>query len=139
MKWFRTNISQGSRLALLALVIQLGLTFGHVHAGHAQTVPVATRHVVRSAAMHTSRVALDAEAFRVVRTKTPSNDHSDHEGADGCAICAVLALAGVMLSVTPHALPAPHAAEFAYLITNTPPSELNCVDAAFQPRAPPIA
>jgi hypothetical protein len=32
MRWFRDNIGQGAWLALLALVINLGLSFGHVHA-----------------------------------------------------------------------------------------------------------
>ncbi len=31
MRWFRSNIRRGARLALLALGIQLALTFGHVH------------------------------------------------------------------------------------------------------------
>jgi len=32
MRWFRTNRQSGARLALIALVLQLVLTFGHVHA-----------------------------------------------------------------------------------------------------------
>jgi hypothetical protein len=32
MPWFRDHISRGSWLALLALAINIGLSFGHVHA-----------------------------------------------------------------------------------------------------------
>jgi len=31
MKWFRSHIKQGSRLALFALAIQFALSFGHFH------------------------------------------------------------------------------------------------------------
>ena len=33
MKWFRSNIKHGSRLALLALALVIGLSFGHFHGG----------------------------------------------------------------------------------------------------------
>jgi hypothetical protein len=32
MRWFRSNLNLGCRLALIAMVLQLVLTFGHVHA-----------------------------------------------------------------------------------------------------------
>ena len=39
MKWFRSNIKHGSRLALLALAIQFALSFGHFHGVAAQAAP----------------------------------------------------------------------------------------------------
>ena len=39
MKWFRSNIRHGSRLALLALAIQFVLSFGHFHGVAAQAAP----------------------------------------------------------------------------------------------------
>ena len=36
MKWFRSNIKTGSRLALFALAIQFALSFGHFHEAAAQ-------------------------------------------------------------------------------------------------------
>ena len=36
MRWFRSNIRVGSRLALFALAVQFLLSFGHFHAGSAQ-------------------------------------------------------------------------------------------------------
>jgi hypothetical protein len=40
MKWFRSNIKHGSRLALLALAVQFALSFGHFHGGAVQAAPV---------------------------------------------------------------------------------------------------
>ena len=39
MKWFRSNIKHGSRLALLALVLQFALSFGHFHGVIVQAAP----------------------------------------------------------------------------------------------------
>jgi len=41
MKWFRSNIRHGSRLALFALVVQLALSFGHFHGSAAQAAAAA--------------------------------------------------------------------------------------------------
>ena len=139
MKWFRANIRRGSRLALFALAIQFVLSFGHSHESFAQAAPDAARHVVRGAVTHVSHDAWDAVVSWVVRSKTPAGHHSDDGLADDCPICAVLALANAPLSATAPLLPAPQAAEFAYLITNATSVDLGCADAAFQPRAPPVA
>ena len=39
MKWFRSNIKAGSRLALFALAVQFVLAFGHFHSVAAQAAP----------------------------------------------------------------------------------------------------
>ena len=39
MKWFRSNIKHGSRLALFALAVQLALSFGHFHGVAAYAAP----------------------------------------------------------------------------------------------------
>ncbi|WP_426434364.1 DUF2946 domain-containing protein [Bradyrhizobium genosp. P] len=137
MKWFRANVRQGSRLALFALAIQFVLSFGHIHANHAQAAPSVARHVVHVTAMD-ARGAWHAIATLSVRSKTPSGHHSNDGLADDCPICAMLVLANAPLSATPPLLPARQAAGFAYLITNATSVDLNCVDAAFQPRAPPV-
>ena len=136
MKWFRANIRQGSRLALLALVIQFVLSFGHVHA---EAASAAARPIVQGTASHASRGAWHAIVSWVVPAKAPSGHHSGDGLADDCPICAVLALANAPLSVPPPSLPAPQAAAFAYLITNATPIDPTCTDTAFQPRAPPAA
>ena len=40
MKWFRKHLKHGSRLALFALAIQFGLSFGHFHEAAAQAVQI---------------------------------------------------------------------------------------------------
>jgi hypothetical protein len=39
MKWFRSNIKHGARLALFALALQFALSFGHFHGVAAQAAP----------------------------------------------------------------------------------------------------
>jgi hypothetical protein len=126
MKWFRSNIKQGSRLALFALAIQFVLSFGHFH-GVAQAAPAIDPGVALT--------AVDASP-----NQAPASDRdSDRHANDACAICAVIAMANTMLFATPPLLRLPQAAEFLYLATDAEFVHLNAVRVAFQPRAPPIS
>jgi hypothetical protein len=116
MKWFRSNIRHGSRLALFALAIQFALSFGHFHGIAAQAAP----------AIQASQQA-------------PSNPDSDQPSTDPCAICAVMALANATLFATPPVLLLPQAIEFLYLIADAEFVHLGAIRVAFQPRAPPAA
>jgi Protein of unknown function (DUF2946) len=115
MKWFRSNIKHGSRLALLALVVQFALSFGHFHGVAAQAAP----------------------AIQSAQPQPGSNHDSDQRTNDGCAICAVIALANTVLFATPPLLELPQAVEFLYLTTDAGFVHLNSARVAFQPRAPP--
>jgi hypothetical protein len=120
MKWFRSNIKRGSRLALFALAIQLGLSFGHFHGVAAQAA---------STVQSVSDTA-----------PQPSSPHdSDQHPNDGCAICAVIAMANAVLFATPPALQLPQAVEILYLATEAEFIHLDSAHAVFQPRAPPIS
>ena len=79
MRWFRGNERGTAWLALLALAVQLAVSFGHVH------VPDVHAGL-------TAGIAAGAS--------TPADD-PQHPGPDGCAVCAVIHLAGTL------ALPAP--------------------------------
>jgi hypothetical protein len=126
MKWFRSNIKQGSRLALSALAIQFVLSFGHFH-GVAQAAPA-----IQSAAGITAPAANPQPA--------PASDQdSDRHANDACAICAVIAMANATLFATPPLLRLPEAVEFLYLTTDAEFLHLDAVRVAFQPRAPPIS
>jgi hypothetical protein len=143
MKWFRTNIRRGSRLALFALAIQFVLSFGHFHENTAQAAPSAAKQsapydVVRAAATYTPHGASLAEAPRAGPAKSSSDDHPNGGAADDCAICAVLALANAMTPATLPYLLVPQAAAFWYLIIDAASVDLNSPSVAFQPRAPPI-
>ena len=117
MKWFRANIKHGARLALLALALQFGLSFGHFHAGAAQAAALA----LQSAA-----------------SQSDTHNDSDQHPNENCAICAVIALAGTV-PFAPPALLLPQAEAFRYRVTDAAFVDLNPVGIAFQPRAPPAS
>ncbi len=132
MKWFRSNIKHGSRLALFALVIQFALSFGHFHAGAAQEAPAVQSGSANSLSA-TDTVSEDPQ-------QQPASNHDpDQQQGDVCAICAVLALANTMLFAAPPLLLLPQAIEILYLSTDAEFIHLNSARVAFQPRAPPIS
>jgi uncharacterized iron-regulated membrane protein len=144
MKWFRSNIRNGSKLALLALAIQFVLSFGHFHALAAEAVPAiqaAAQSVATSpASARDDRSLAGVSAKSVQGPQKPASDpDSDRQSTDACAICAVMAMANAVLFATPPLLQLPQAAEFLYLTTDTEFVHLHTVSVAFQPRAPPIS
>lgn len=105
-------------LALFALALQFGLSFGHIHADHAFAAPTAISD-------HASASTPD------------SSGHHQDNPADICAICVTVAMANALVDATPPVLPVPVdaeaaeiSAEFAHHVTAT-----RLV--AFQSRAPP--
>ena len=139
MKWFRSNIRHGSRLALFALVLQLALSFGHFHGSVAQAAPA-----IGSAALQTG--VYDANGLPATTADDqsaqpqPTTDHdSGQQPVDSCAICAVMAMANNLLYATPPLLLLPQAVEFLYQTTDAEFVHLNSARVAFQPRAPPIS
>ncbi|HEY2529869.1 MAG TPA: hypothetical protein VGJ20_18340 [Xanthobacteraceae bacterium] len=126
MRWFRANRRSGGRLALLALALQLALSFGHIHREDIFGPPGA-------AAFAAAAVTPAADHARPL--DFPSK-HTD----DYCAICAAMAfLASSFVPQLP-VLPLPvvatpierHVARvvsFAIAPQRTP----------FRSRAPPLA
>ena len=124
MRWFRNTIRQGTWLALIALAINLGLSFGHFHAIDGKA---SGRGIVAAASVASSD---DGQ-----KQGTPGDSHADYL----CPICmAATAMANALVS-TPPALPV----EFAIVsIDRTIEPVLLLVElprAAFQPRGPPIS
>ena len=141
MKWFRSNIRLGSRLALLALAIQFLLSFGHFHEAGAQAAFASTdakRLELAVAQSGASQPASHAMALSPVRSKTSDHVPPGHPN-DDCAICAVMALASTVVDATPPLLLSPHATAFSYLAAEDGFAEPHSARIAFQPRAPPIA
>jgi hypothetical protein len=135
MKWFRSNIKHGARLALLALALQFVLSFGHFHAVAAQAVQPDTAPFELSHAGGLSA----PDTVGLTEQQSPSGGDSDQRSNDPCAICAVLALANAVLFATPPLLQLPQAIEFLYLATDAEFVHLNSARIAFQPRAPPAS
>jgi hypothetical protein len=146
MKWFRSNIRLGSRLALFALAIQFLLSFGHFHGG-AQAASASA--AVKPSEAHdsfylvASRAGVLERASPVIAIVGLKNSSSDHGPAgqvgDECAICAVMALANAMVDAAPPGLSAPHAIAFSYSEADAGFVAPGSASVAFQPRAPPIA
>ena len=147
MKWFRSNIRLGSRLALFALAIQFLLSFGHFHGGSA----LASERVdaKRSELHHTVGVLVagsggaaqtsPGKILGPVRLKTSGGDAPSGHLCDDCAICAVMALANTMMGAAPPLLLSPHATAFVYLAAGARFTKPDPAGVAFHPRAPPIA
>jgi hypothetical protein len=126
MKWFRSNIRTGARLALLALLLQFALSFGHIH-GFAPQAASATQSVLPA----------DHAADGKPQT-APSKQDSD-QTTDICAICAVMAMASTVLFSAPPILLLPDAIQILRRITDAEFAHLKSAGTAFQPRAPPAS
>jgi hypothetical protein len=124
MRWFRDTLRQGSWLALIALAVNLGLSFGHFHAIDGN---VSGRGI---AAMTASIAPDDGQ-----KQGHPNDDHADYF----CPICMAATAMANALTSTPPALPL----EFNNVtIDRTIEPVLALVEpprAAFQPRGPPIS
>jgi len=136
MKWFRSNIRHGSRLALFALAIQFALSFGHFHA---QAAPAIQSGLSRADLATIGTAAASDAASQSAQKQQPSIPDGDQHAADACAICAVMSLASNMLFATPPLLELPRAVEFLYLTTDAEFIHLNSAHPAFQSRAPPAS
>ena len=124
MRWFRDTIRQSTWLALIALAVNLGLSFGHFHAFDKTSV----RGI---AAMAASFAAPDDGQNK----GHPNDGHADYL----CPICmAATAMASALASASP-ALPLQFNniavdREIEDVLALVEPSR-----AAFQPRGPPIS
>jgi Protein of unknown function (DUF2946) len=132
MKWFRSHIRHGARLALFAMLVQFALTFGHSH-WFAQATPLAQSQQTDGTK---GIAAIDRAA---VQKQSPSIPDREHPGDDNCAICAVVAMAGTVVFATPPLLLLPQAVELLYRTTDAEFAHLKSAGTAFQPRAPPAS
>ena len=134
MKWFRSNIRHGARLALFAMLVQFALTFGHSH-WFAQAAPLAQSSLQQTDGSN----GVASNDRTAVQKQSPSAPDREQPGDDNCAICAIIAMAGTVLSATPPLLQLPQAIELLYRTTDAEFSHLKSAGTAFQPRAPPAS
>jgi hypothetical protein len=118
MKWVRSKIKFGSLLALLALVLQFAVSFGHFH-------PTAARAVQGAA--------------QSAQQPSPGGPDSDQQTSDACEVCALIALASTGLFAAPPLLSLPQGSEFSRLTIDAGFAHLSAARVAFQPRAPPLS
>ncbi len=138
MKWFRSHIEHGSRLALFALAIQFALSFGHFHGVAAQAASAAQSSPAQFDLSYADGLATPVAVAKSAQQQAPSSPDSDQQG-DVCAICAVIALANAVLFATPPVLLLPQAIDLLYLTTAAEFAHLGSHHQAFQSRAPPIS
>ena len=132
MKWFRSNIRHGARLAMFAMLVQFALTFGHSH-WFAQAAPLVQSQLTDSGK---GSASIDRAT---VEKQSPAAPDREQPGDDNCAICALVAMAGTVMSATPPLLLLPQAVELLYRTTDAEFVHLNSARTAFQPRAPPAS
>jgi len=133
MKWFRSNMKTGARLALFALTVQFAMSFGHFHPPASQAASGGRLGPAHGGTTHPTSLSVDGLA---AMQSSPTTD-DDHQPADNCAICAVMTMADTVLFSTPPLLPMPQAVEFHYLTTDARLVQLKSTGVAYQPRAPP--
>ena len=135
MKWFRSNIKSGARLALFGLFVQFALSFGHFHALAAPPTGVTHSALPAAALPDAAQFAATSQA---TPQQAPGKQHHD-QIPDACAICAVVAMASTVLFASPPILLLPEAIEFLQHTTDAEFIHLKSVGNAFQPRAPPVS
>ncbi|MFB6418842.1 MULTISPECIES: DUF2946 domain-containing protein [Bradyrhizobium] len=138
MKWFRSNIRHGTRLALFAMLVQFALTFGHSH-WFAQAAPLAQSSLQQTDGAKDSAKDVAAIDRTAVHKQSPSSPDREHPAEDNCAICAIIAMAGTIISATPPVLLLPQAIELLHRTTDAEFIHLKSAGTAFQPRAPPAS
>jgi hypothetical protein len=139
MRWFRSNIRVGSRLALFALAIQFLLSFGHFHGVAAHAAPAMQSGPGQSDASNATDRPAPETIIASAQQQPASNHDSDQHPNDVCAICAVMAQANTVLFAMPPVLLLPQAIEFSYQSADAELVYLSSARVAFQPRAPPIS
>jgi hypothetical protein len=124
MRWFRANVRVGTWCALVAMALQLVLTFGHVHAS------VSSAASLWLAAQGTAQdLVAPVDGPRV-----PLKPLIDH-----CATCALIHMAGAGVPPATVSLPLPHpvaAASLTFSITSEPASSKPI---RVNARGPPLA
>ena len=134
MKWFRSNIRHGARLALFAMLVQFALTFGHSH-WFVQAASL-SQASLQQADSSKAIASIDRAA---VQKQSPASPDREQPGDDNCAICAVVAMAGTVVSATPPLLALPQAIELLHRTLDAEFIHLKSAGTAFQPRAPPAS
>jgi len=82
MHWFRSNIQSSAWLALIALTLQMAVSFGHMHRHDLGLPPL-----IKAGQTHTLTDETEAPAGPADQDHHPAPDHY-------CPICASLALIG---------------------------------------------
>src|ERR1700722_10181964 len=128
MRWFRSNIRFGSRLALAALAVQFLLTFSHID--DCDLAPAAARAISQVVAESSPAVAPDKNA--PIRKSDGSADRT-------CPICALIQLASTSAPSSAPVLPPPTLLGLHRLEMPAATAIPSSAPVVFRARAPPLA
>jgi Protein of unknown function (DUF2946) len=124
MRWFRSNKTFCSRLALLALAVQFVVAFGHIH---------------RDDIYGTARAVAAIAAPVPDGGQSLPGGHPAKHGDDYCAICATISLLGNSFVAVAPTLPLPAVSHAIEQFDRVAAIFIAPRRAAFQSRAPPTA
>jgi hypothetical protein len=96
MYWFRSHIRLGARLALLALAVQIVLSFGHIHF-----------YALGLASANAAQAAMAQDAGAPPPSKSGPIHKSDGSAGANCAICALIQLSATSAPAAGPPLPLP--------------------------------
>jgi Protein of unknown function (DUF2946) len=129
MRWFRSHIRGCARLALVALAVQLALTFGHVHLDGGAAL-ASSQSAALTAAKHAAAPAAQA------RNQSPkSKGTADFD----CPICALIQLASTSAPSVAPPVPVPAVVGGTVLETADESRPASALHFAFLARGPPAA
>ena len=123
MRWFRRNVRFGSWCALVALAIQLVLSFGHLH--------LATSGAAATALASATEPVIGAP-------EDPPTPSKHSRVADYCTICASIHLAALP-TTEPSSVLAPHSTGAVRLTIGVEATPRAHSGLPFNARAPPLA
>ncbi len=123
MQWVRPNRRFGSWLALIALALQLALSFGHVHLDG-----------VRAGSSTDWVAGAKAPSSPPSPAQHPANDADDY-----CAICATIHLASTSFLPDAPQLPVPFVSQTVEHFHHVAFVSVARQRTPFQSRAPPLA
>ncbi len=121
MNWLRSKAKRLSLLALFALAIQFGLSFGHFHSDRA----------------FAGKAAISGQLSDQASAPSPDNGRDPDGRQDICAICATVALANALIDSVPPVLPLPVVTIAADIRPAVATSGSSTHPLGFQSRAPP--
>jgi|SRR5215470_5951925 len=120
MRWFRAHMRVGAWCALVAMALQLVLTFGHVHG--------------RGGPATSSWLTAQGFADPTDGPRVPLKPLIDH-----CATCAVIHLAGAGVPPAAISLPLPRPVTIARFVYSTTSEPASSKPVRVRARGPPLA
>jgi hypothetical protein len=127
MKWFRSTIRSSAQLALFALVVQMIVSFGHIHSDDLGLPPLSATHWVH----------FPSDAAQTLTGLTDQHEYPLSD--DYCPICASIALLATGAPSLPTVVVAPPPVSRAWSFLTSLYLPAMKATFSFQARGPPAA